>query len=109
MELGEPGPDGRRRPFPVKGSEFEMALDLVIVAYGNRPHPLVPQSTPGLELAKWGGIIVNEATGATCLPGVYAGGDIVTGAATVIQAMGAGKTAAEAMDAYLSGSTAVSS
>jgi glutamate synthase (NADPH/NADH) small chain len=103
MELGEPGADGRRRPFPIKGSEFEMPMDLVIVAYGNRPHPLVPQSTPGLEIAKWGGIVVNEATGATCLPGVYAGGDIVTGAATVIQAMGAGKTAAEAMDEYLSG------
>ena len=101
MELGEPGADGRSRPFPIKGSEFEMPMDLVIVAYGNRPHPLVPQSTPGLEIAKWGGIVVNEATGATCLPGVYAGGDIVTGAATVIQAMGAGKTAAEAMDAYL--------
>ncbi len=99
MELGEPGADGRRRPIPIEGSEFDMPMDLVIVAFGNRPHPLVPQSTPGLEIAKWGGIVTEEATGATCLPGVYAGGDIVTGAATVIQAMGAGKTAAASMDA----------
>jgi len=101
MELGEPGTDGRRRPIPIEGSEFDMPMDLVIVAFGNRPHPLVPQSTPGLEIAKWGGIVTEEATGATCLEGVYAGGDIVTGAATVIQAMGAGKTAAASMDAYL--------
>jgi len=102
MELGEPGADGRRRPYPVEGSEFDIPLDMVIVAYGNRPHPLVPQSTPGLEVTKRGTIVVDEATGATCLEGVYAGGDIVTGAATVIQAMGAGKRAAASIDAYLS-------
>ena len=103
MELGEPGPDGRRRPYPVEGSEFDIPLDMVIVAFGNRPHPLVPRTTPGLEVSKWGTIVADEATGATSLPGVYAGGDIVTGAATVIQAMGAGKRAAAAMDDYLKG------
>ncbi|NLW50042.1 MAG: NADPH-dependent glutamate synthase [Candidatus Brocadiaceae bacterium] len=101
MELGEPGPDGRRRPFPVEGSEFDIPVDMVIVAFGNRPHPLVPQTTPGLEVTKWGTIAADEVTGATSLPGVYAGGDIVTGAATVIQAMGAGKRAAAAIDQYL--------
>jgi glutamate synthase (NADPH/NADH) small chain len=102
MALGEPGPDGRRRPFPVEGSEFDFPTDMVIVAYGNRPHPLVPRTTEGLAVASWGGIVADEVTGRTNLPGVYAGGDIVTGAATVIQAMGAGKRAAEAMDRYLS-------
>jgi glutamate synthase (NADPH/NADH) small chain len=101
MALGEPGADGRRRPYPVEGSEFEFATDLVIVAYGNQPHPLVPRTTPGLTIAKWGGIVADEVTGQTSLEGVYAGGDIVTGAATVIQAMGAGKRAAEAIDKYL--------
>ena len=102
MELGEPGPDGRRKPYPVKGSEFEFATDIVIVAYGNRPHPLVPATTAGLAVTTWGGIIADEVTGQTSLPGVYAGGDIVTGAATVILAMGAGKRAAAAIDRYLS-------
>jgi glutamate synthase (NADPH/NADH) small chain len=101
MELGEPGPDGRRRPYPVEGSEFDIPVEMVIVAFGNRPHPLVPRTTEGLEVSKWGTIVADEATGATSLPGVYAGGDIVTGAATVIQAMGAGKRAAAAMDVYL--------
>jgi glutamate synthase (NADPH/NADH) small chain len=103
MELGEPGPDGRRRPVAVDGSEFDFPTDMVIVAYGNRPHPLVPRTTEGLDVSKWGTIIVDDETGATSLPGVYAGGDIVTGAATVIQAMGAGKRAAAAIDEYLSG------
>jgi glutamate synthase (NADPH/NADH) small chain len=102
MELGDPGPDGRRRPFPVEGSEFEFGVDLVIVAYGNRPHPLIPRTTDGLDVSKWGTIVADEETGATSLEGVYAGGDIVTGAATVIQAMGAGKRAAAAIDEYLS-------
>jgi len=101
MELGEPGPDGRRRPYPIEGSQFDIPLDMVIVAFGNRPHPLVPRTTPGLEVSKWGTIVADEATGATSLEGVYAGGDIVTGAATVIQAMGAGKRAAAAIDEYL--------
>ena len=98
MELGEPGSDGRRRPIPVDGSEFEIEVDMVIVAFGNRPHPLIPQTTDGLELTDWGTIATEPATGRTSLPGVFAGGDIVTGAATVIQAMGAGKDAAAAID-----------
>ena len=101
MELGEPGPDGRRRPYPIEGSEFEFPVDLIIVAYGNRPHPLVPRTTDGLAVSERGTIPVDEGTGATNLEGVYAGGDITTGAATVIQAMGAGKRAAEAIDRYL--------
>jgi len=103
MKLGEPGPDGRRRPFPIEGSEFVLPMDMVIVAFGNRPHPLVPQTTDGLKVSSHGTIIVEPGTGATSLKGVYAGGDIATGAATVIQAMGAGKEAARAMDEYLSG------
>jgi glutamate synthase (NADPH/NADH) small chain len=101
MELGEPGADGRRRPVPIEGSEFEMPVDMVIVAFGNRPHPLIPRTTPGLDVSKWGTIVADEVTGATSLEGIYAGGDIVTGAATVIQAMGAGKRAAAAIHAYL--------
>jgi glutamate synthase (NADPH/NADH) small chain len=103
MELGEPDKDGRRKPYPIKGSEFEMAVDLIIVAFGNRPHPLVPQTTEGLKVSSHGTIIAEPETGATSLKGVFAGGDIVTGAATVIQAMGAGKSAARAIDRYLSG------
>ncbi len=103
MELGEPGEDGRRRPIPIEGSETDIAVDMVIVAYGNRPHPLVPQTTPGLKVTDWGTIDADEVTGETSLAGVYAGGDIVTGAATVIQAMGAGKRAARSIERYLSG------
>jgi glutamate synthase (NADPH/NADH) small chain len=103
MKLGEPGPDGRRRPYPMEGSEFELELDLVIVAYGNRPHPLIPQTTDGLMVSDRGTIVAEAGSGATSLKGVYAGGDIVTGAATVILAMGAGKDAARAIDRYLSG------
>ncbi len=102
MELGERGEDGRRRPYPIGGSDFTFETDLVIVAYGNRPHPLVPQTTPGLKVTDWGTIMADEFTGETSLEGVYAGGDIVTGAATVIQAMGGGKRAAAAIDEYLS-------
>jgi len=101
MELGEPGEDGRRRPYPIEGSEFGFPVEMVIVGYGNRPHPLVPQNTEGLEVTDWGTIQVEEGTGATSLEGVYAGGDIVTGAATVIQAMGAGKRSAAAIDQYI--------
>ncbi|MCK4283104.1 MAG: NADPH-dependent glutamate synthase [Candidatus Brocadiae bacterium] len=101
MKLGEPGADGRRRPYPIEGSELEFATDMVIAAYGNRPHPLVPRSTLGLKVTKWGTIVADEATGQTSMEGVFAGGDIVTGAATVIQAMGAGKRAAAAIDEYL--------
>ncbi|MBR4360340.1 MAG: NADPH-dependent glutamate synthase [Clostridia bacterium] len=103
MELGEPDASGRRRPVPKEGSEFVIDLDCVIMALGTSPNPLIKSTTEGLETAKWGGIIVAEDTGKTSREGVYAGGDAVTGAATVILAMGAGKTAAAAIDAYLRG------
>ena len=102
MKLGEPGADGRRRPYPIEGSEFELAVEMVIVAYGNRPHPLVPRTTEGLKVSSHGTIEADSGTGATSVKGVYAGGDIVTGAATVILAMGAGKDAAHAIHRYLS-------
>ncbi len=101
MELGEPDASGRRRPVPVSGSEFEIEADSVIVAIGNGPHPLVLQTTPGLELNRAGNIVADAETGATSIRGVYAGGDIVTGAATVIEAMGAGKRAARAIDSFV--------
>jgi glutamate synthase (NADPH/NADH) small chain len=103
MELGEPDESGRRRPAPVKGSEFIIALDQVIVAIGQGANPLVAATTGDLETNKWGYIVADPTTGATSKKGVYAGGDIVTGAATVILAMGAGRNAARAMDAYLRG------
>jgi glutamate synthase (NADPH/NADH) small chain len=102
MELGEPDASGRRRPVPKEGSEFELDLDCVIMALGTSPNPLIKSTTAGLETQKWGGIIADEATGLTSREGVYAGGDAVTGAATVILAMGAGKNAAAAIDEYLS-------
>jgi len=102
MELGEPDASGRKRPIPIKGSEFIMEVDAVIMALGTNANPLLPSTTPGLALNKWGYIIADEETGATSLKGVYAGGDIVTGAATVILAMGAGRKAARAMEKYLS-------
>ena len=101
MELGEPDEKGRRRPVPVPGSEFELEVDTVIMAIGTSPNPLIKSTTEGLEVNKHGGIIVEENTGATTKEGVYAGGDAVTGAATVISAMGAGKVAAKAIDEYL--------
>lgn len=101
FELGEPDASGRRRPIAVPGSEYEMKVDNVVLALGQGPNPLVPRTTPGLELTKKGNIVADEVTGATSIPGVYAGGDIVTGAATVIMAMGAGKRAAKAIDEYL--------
>lgn len=100
MELGEPDASGRRRPISIPGSEFEFSVDVVVVAVGQGPNPLIPRTTQGLETSKWGTIIADE-TGATSIPGVFAGGDVVTGAATVIKAMGAGKVAAEAIDKYL--------
>ena len=102
MELGEPDERGRRRPVPVEGSEFVLDVDTVVMAIGTSPNPLIKSTTEGLEVNKHGGIIVEEATGATTRPGVYAGGDAVTGAATVISAMGAGKVAAKAIDEALS-------
>ncbi|NLC38751.1 MAG: NADPH-dependent glutamate synthase [Clostridia bacterium] len=100
-ELGEPDESGRRRPVPIPGSEFFMEVDTVVMAIGQGPNPLVPSTTKGLELTKWGNIKADEETGQTSLEGVFAGGDIVTGAATVILAMGAGKRAAKAIDAYI--------
>lgn len=101
MELGEPDESGRRRPVPIKGSNFIMEVDTVVVAIGNSSHPLVPRTTPGLEVNKWGNIIADLETGQTSRKGVFAGGDIVTGGATVILAAGAGKKSARAIDAYL--------
>ena len=101
MELGEPDASGRRRPIEVPGSEFELDVDCVIMALGTSPNPLIKSTTKGLEINKKGGIVVNE-DGLTSREHVYAGGDAVTGAATVILAMGAGKTAAKAIDEALS-------
>jgi glutamate synthase (NADPH/NADH) small chain len=101
MELGEPDGSGRRRPIPVEGSEYTIDVDVVVPAIGQGPNPLLTKSTPGLELNKWGNIVADEETGKTSIPGVFAGGDIVTGAATVILAMGAGKKAARAIHEYL--------
>ena len=101
MELGEPDQKGRRRPVPIEGSEFDIDLDVVIMAIGTSPNPLLKNTTEGLDVNSYGGIIVNE-DGLTSRVAVYAGGDAVTGAATVISAMGAGKVAAKAIDEYLS-------
>ena len=101
MELGEPDERGRRRPVEIEGSEYEIDVDTVIMSIGTSPNPLIKSTTDGLEVNSRGGIIVNE-DGLTSRSSVYAGGDAVTGAATVISAMGAGKTAAEAIDKYLS-------
>ena len=100
MELGPPDESGRRRPVPIKGSEFIMDVDTVIVAVGRTPNPIVQSTTEGLKATKWGTIIADE-NGKTSIEGVYAGGDIVTGEATVISAMGAGKKTAKAMHEYL--------
>lgn len=101
MELGEPDASGRRSPVPVEGSEWIMDLDTVVVAIGNKPNPLIPQTSPNLKTTRWGTVEVDERTMATSIPGVYAGGDIVSGAATVILAMGQGKIAASSIDYYL--------
>ena len=101
MELGQPDESGRRRPCAVKGSEFVMDVDCVIVAIGRTPNPIIQRTTEGLETTKWGTIVVKDESGKTSLEGVYAGGDIVTGEATVISAMGAGKKAARAIHEYL--------
>jgi glutamate synthase (NADPH/NADH) small chain len=101
MELGEPDESGRRRPVPIEGSEFIMEVNLVVVAIGQSPNPLIPQTTPGLEVGKWGNVEVDWNTMATSIEGVYAGGDIIRGGATVILAMGDGRIAAEGIDKYL--------
>ncbi|MBE5786288.1 MAG: NADPH-dependent glutamate synthase [Clostridiales bacterium] len=108
MALGEPDASGRRRPVPVEGSEEDIAMDCVIMALGTSPNPLIKSTTEGLDTQKWGGIIADELTGQTSREGVFAGGDAVTGAATVILAMGAGKNAAAAMDAYIRTKTKLS-
>ncbi len=101
MELGEPDESGRRKFIPIKGSEYTVECDSVIVSIGQSPNPLLTNASPAIKKEKWGGIIVNEETLETSIPGVFAGGDIVTGAATVILAMGAGKKAAVSIDNYL--------
>ena len=101
MELGAPDESGRRRPLPVKGSEFVMDVDTVVMALGTNANPTISQSTPDLATDKWGHIVADAETCATSKPGVFAGGDIVTGSATVILAAGAGKKAAQGIDAYL--------
>ncbi|MFH1577233.1 MAG: FAD-dependent oxidoreductase, partial [Candidatus Margulisiibacteriota bacterium] len=100
MKLGEPDASGRRRPVPVEGEIYDIPVDTVVVAIGNSPNPLIPLRTPDLKTEKWGGVIVTE-DGATSMPGVYAGGDIVRGAATVISAMGDGKLAAKSIHKLL--------
>jgi glutamate synthase (NADPH) small chain len=102
MELGEPDESGRRRPIPVSGSEFELVVDTVVMAVGQGANPVLTSSAPDLKTNKWGNIIADPETMATNIPGVFAGGDIVTGGATVILAMGAGRKAARAIDRYLS-------
>lgn len=101
MELGEPDDSGRRRPVTKKGSEFIIDVDIVVVALGTTPNPLVPTTTKGLDTTKKGTVVADEETGKTTKPGVWAGGDVVTGAATVISAMGAAKIAAASIDDYL--------
>lgn len=105
MQLGEPDASGRRRPIPIEGSEFDMDVDMVIMALGTRPNPMVFTDSSGLERTKWGTVVADEQTGKTTKEAVWAGGDIVTGAATVISAMGAGKRAAADIHRYLSGET----
>jgi len=101
MELGEPDASGRRRAVAIEGSEFVLEVDCAVMSIGTSPNPLIKSTTDGLETQKWGGIIADEETGLTSRTAVYAGGDAVTGAATVILAMGAGKNAAEAIDKYI--------
>jgi glutamate synthase (NADPH) small chain len=102
MKLGEPDASGRRRPVEIPGSEFVMAMEASVCAIGNSPNPLIPLTTPGLEVGERGNIVADDATGHTSRPRVWAGGDVVTGAATVISAMGAGRRAARSIDEALS-------
>lgn len=102
MILGEPDQSGRRRPIKKENSDFAIDVDCVVISIGTSPNPLIKNNTPGLKTNDWGGLIVNEETGLTSKEGVFAGGDVVTGSATVILAMGAGKTASKAIDNYLS-------
>jgi len=101
MELGEPDSSGRRRPVPIEGAIEEIPVDAVVIAIGNGSNPIISQTTPELIVNKWGNILVDESNMKTNMKGIFAGGDIVTGGATVILAMGAGRTAAKAIDDYL--------
>jgi glutamate synthase (NADPH/NADH) small chain len=101
MKLGEPDSSGRRKPIPIEGSETILPMDAVVCAIGNSPNPLIPAATPGLEVGKNGNIVADEQTGKTSMERVWAGGDVVTGAATVILAMGAGRKAARSIHEYL--------
>jgi glutamate synthase (NADPH/NADH) small chain len=102
MELGEPDASGRRRPIPIAGSEYDVQVDIVVNAVGTRANPLLTATAPDLALNRWGNIVIDD-NGATSIPGVFAGGDIVRGGATVILAMGDGKKAAAAIHDYLTG------
>ena len=101
MKLGEPDDSGRRRPVPIKQSEYILDIDIAVIAIGNGSNPLIHQTSPEIQVNKWGNIIVESDTMMTTKKGVFAGGDIVTGGATVILAMGAGRTAARAINDYL--------
>jgi len=101
MKLGEPDDSGRRRPIPIPDANFRMPIDVAVIAIGNSPNPLIPSTTPDIETGKWGNIIADPETGKTSKKGVFAGGDVATGAATVILAMGAGKKAARGIDEFL--------
>jgi len=101
MELGEPDESGRRRPVPIEGSEEEIPIDMAVIAIGNGSNPLIRKTSPEIEHTRWGTIVADEETGKTTREGVFAGGDIVTGGATVILAMGAGRKAAASIDEYL--------
>ena len=101
MELGEPDASGRRKPVPIKDSNYVLDIDMAVIAIGNGSNPIIQQTTPDINYNKWGNILVNEESMATSKKGVFAGGDIVTGGATVILAMGAGRKAAKAINQYL--------
>jgi glutamate synthase (NADPH/NADH) small chain len=102
MELGAPDESGRRKPVPLKGSEYYMDVDLVIVSVGVSPNPLIPRQMPELQVSRWGTLVVDPDTLETSVPGIFAGGDIVRGGATVILAMGDGRKAAAGIDQYIS-------
>jgi glutamate synthase (NADPH/NADH) small chain len=101
MELGEPDASGRRRPVVIEGSEYDISVDLVVVAVGVSPNPLIPSEVKDLKVTRWGTIVVNEETMQSSIPELFAGGDIVRGGATVILAMGDGRKAAAGMNEYL--------
>lgn len=105
MKLGEPDDSGRRRPVPIEGSEFKMQVDAAVCSIGNSPNPLIPMTTPGMEVGRRGNIVADEATGRTSRDAIWAGGDVVTGAATVISAMGAARNAAKDIHEYLTNKT----